>query len=206
MGRNQKTHRRHGLGEIVDKQRLLANRSVNVCPLVQVTDTYRRLANDFDRLLAANCRHRKVAGFIHCTFECIGGQRSIGPPLRHAKCKDGGHQNITRLAHAGCKFGIGIKCHLCIGNDLAKLFGDGTLARLRDRRVGQHILHLADKYKAWIGLRFKEKSSVGYRFGLGGRQLVNQLCMHVARPGPAPYVRNALVINRDDGDALGRLA
>ena len=53
-----------------------------------------------------------------------------------------------------------------------------------------------------INLWFDEEHRLDDGLGLCGREQVDQLCMYVPRPGPTPDVRNTLVVDRDDGNAV----
>src|SRR4030095_428023 len=70
----------------------------------------------------------------------------------------------------------------------------------------QGLLDFADEDQPAIGLRLEEERGMDDGLGLGGCQLVDQLSMHVAWPGPAPCVGGALVVDGNDGDPFGRLA
>ena len=67
------------------------------------------------------------------------------------------------------------------------------------------MLHLADEDQAAIGLGLEKESRVRNGFGFGRRKLVYQLRMDIAGPGPAANVGDALVIYRNDRNAVGWL-
>ena len=96
---------------------------------------------------------------------------------------------------------------LCLGDDFAQLLWQTALRRCRRIRCRtKGFLDFADEHQPAVCLGLKEERGVRDGFGFGGRKLVNQLGMHIARPGPAADVGDALVVDGDDGQAVGGLA
>ena len=157
-------------------------------------------------LLAAHSRQRKVARLINSAFQRIGGQRLVRPALWYAEREHRRNQHAGGAGHARRKLCVGIKRDLRFGNHLAKPLANMTQAVLRHGWIGKDILHFAYKDHSPVGLGLEEKSRMRNGLGLGSRELVDQPRMNVARPRPAADVGDTLVVNRNDGNAIGRLA
>src|SRR4029079_275251 len=64
--------------------------------------------------------------------------------------------------------------------------------------------HLLDVGEPRILLRLEVEDGVADDLRLRGHQLVDELRLHVARPGPAPDVLDRGIVDRDDGDLVAR--
>ena len=169
-------------------------------------NTHSAVADDFDRLLPANGRQGKTTGLLDRAFEGVCRERIVGLAQRLAEHKHRGNQHIASLAHAAGELGVCVQRDLGVCNHLAELLIEPTLGSRRVGRWAQRLLDLSDEHQTTVGLRLKKENGVRNRFGFGRTQLVNQLCVHIARPRPAPNIGNALVVNGNDGNPIRWLA
>ncbi len=198
LDRGQQGHRRNRITVIVHQQRLQAHRAIDILYLVEVGDTGSRVANRVDGHLAADGRDRKPVLRRDRALEHEIGQRLVRIPLWLAQHKHRRHQHVAGVAHAGGQHGIGIERLLGLGDHP----GQRTSGRIRVGR--QQRLHLADEAQSAVHLRLDEENSFDDGLGLRGRQLVDQLGVDVTRPGPAADIGDALIVDRDDGNTIGR--
>ncbi len=199
LGGGKKRHGRHGTPEVIDQQGVGPHGAVGVVGLVQVADTGGGIGQLVDRVLAADGRERKAALVGNGALGDGGGQVLVRLALGLAEDEDRRNEHVARLGHAGGEFSVGIERLLGLGHD----FGERLVA------VGhgaERFLDLADVDQAAVGLRLEEERVVGDGLGLRARQLVDQFGVDVARPGPPPDVRDALVVDGDDGNPVRRLA
>ena len=203
--RGQQRHGRHRIAVIIDQQRLLADRAINVLELIQVSDAGGRHTDHLDRLLPTDRGIGKAVLFADGALQGIGGKGFIGVALRFAERKDRGHQYVAGLLHTRREHRIGVERQLGLRDHLVQLRVAGRLVSAGLARSHQ-AFHLADETQTAIHLWLDEKHGMNNRLCLRGRKLVDQLRVDVPGPGPAADIGHALVVNGDDGDAVGRLA
>ena len=201
----QQRHGGHGIAIVINQQRLLAHCTVYILVLVQVSDAGCRHANTLDWLLATDCRVGKPAFFANGTFKRVSRQRFVRVALGLTEHENRGHQHVAGLRHAGRQHRVRIKRPFGIGNDFVQLGVAGCLVRASIAGP-QHALDLANECEACINLGLEKKYRVDNRLGLRSRKLVDQLCVDIAWPGPTTDIGNALVIDGNDGNPVGRLA
>ena len=163
-----------------------------------------RRADALDRLLARDGRIREVVLLINGTLERIRRKRLVGLTLRLPQHEDRGHQHVARFDHTRCKHGVGVQRRLSIRYNLVQFGVAGRLVAAGVARAKQ-TLDLADKTQARIYLRLDKKHRMNDGLGFCLGQLVDQFCVDVARPRPAADVGDALVVDRNDRNAVGRL-
>ena len=190
----------------MQEQGFAAHGPVAVGQLVQMGHGECRLADGFEGLLGRGSGHTEALGVGHSAFLCEGGQRLIGSPLGFTQDVERRHDHVSRLTQTVHQTGIHIEILFSgVDEGLQALARFGAQVGPGGRRGGarkQLLAQVAQAGQPPIGLRFEEKGGVRHRFGAGRRELINQPGVHLARPGPAPDVRDALIVDGNDGHAI----
>ena len=165
-----------------------------------------RIANDLDRLLAADGCHGKAVFLADRALERIGRQGLVRVALGLAQGKNRRNQHISSVFHAGREDRIGIQREFGFLDDLDQRRIAYGLVTGCIRCRSQQAFHRTDEREPAVDLRLDEEYRMDNGLGLGGRKLVDQLGMDVTRPWPATDIGNTLVIDRNDCHAIRWLA
>ena len=186
--------------------------AVDVGRAVEVSDSRRTCTERFEREQHARRGKRvgpggggtdAVLDVDEIALEHELGKRRIRVATRLAEFEQDRQDYVTGTVNRGCEFAVGIERLLGFGKH-----GLHRAERLF-RRLGQSLerLHeLGDVGQTRIDLRLGKEHRVSHdlRFCLG--KSVEHPGMHIARPGPASDVGNALLIDGNYGDSIARSA
>ncbi|EEF27511.1 conserved hypothetical protein [Ricinus communis] len=212
LRRDQQRQRRIELVEVRHHQRLYPQAAVAVDRRIEVTNRRRHLAQRLDhagRDVQRQRRQRLGAGHVlqrHRAHEIR--QRSVRPTLGFAILEQHGQRHVAGLADAGCQQPVGVQRVFRLvqhrGECLQRFARRGRLRLTVDRcsaGLAFDRQQLVDVGQPRIDLRFGEENGGADHLGLCLRQPVDHARMHIARPRPATDVVDALLVDRNDGDA-----
>ena len=201
-GREQQRQRGVVVTVVLHGQGVTAHGAVGVGDEIEVADTGRVLTERGERQARGPglARCLDVLAARHNARQMIAlhkiRQRRIRFSNRPPEGEVHGEQHV-----AGSRDGLGqapVGVELLLG--LVEQRGDFTFLR----RLAERGAQTADVAKPGVGLWFTQENLQADDLGLGGAQFVDHLGQHAAWPGPATDLLDALVVDGDDGDVLGR--
>ena len=220
-GGNQ--HREGGveLVEILDYQRLGADRTVDIRFRGKVSESRRDLAKRLDRRLDAHARERE--GVLRSCRRADGAlqgkcrQGLAGLAQRVTEREKHGQEHVPRALKAIGEFAVGIECPLRLAQDTQKPAKlprrngwRGNRSGGRPRRSARFSRRghagkfdqLQDVLISGVDLRFAEKNGSSNDLGFCLSQDVGHLCVDLPRPRPATQVGHGDIVDCNDRNAV----